>query len=160
MPRRSWKKTWPLWNVSGSVWPKRTAKTLPTGMATDWSDLSYQEATQGDAAMVVFPLQTAQLGEAHRWSQRLSPGEQQRLAFARVLLNRPDWLFLDEATSALDEDMEQRMYALLRERLPETTLVSIAHRPTVAAFHDLRLTLAPSAGGAQVQLAPLAAAAH
>jgi putative ATP-binding cassette transporter len=102
----------------------------------------------------------AQLDEAHRWSQRLSPGEQQRLAFARVLLNRPDWLFLDEATSALDEDMEQRMYGLLRERLPGTTLVSIAHRPTVAAFHDLRLTLAPSADGAQVQLEPLAAAAH
>jgi vitamin B12/bleomycin/antimicrobial peptide transport system ATP-binding/permease protein len=101
-----------------------------------------------------------QLDEAHRWSQRLSPGEQQRLAFARVLLNRPDWLFLDEATSALDEDMEQHLYSLLRERLSGTTLVSIAHRPTVAAFHDLRLKLAPGAGGATVQLEPLAAAAH
>jgi putative ATP-binding cassette transporter len=102
----------------------------------------------------------AQIDEAHRWSQRLSPGEQQRLAFARVLLNRPDWLFLDEATSALDEEMEQRMYGLLRERLPGTTLVSIAHRPTVAAFHDLRLKLAPAAGGAQVRLEPLTAAVH
>ena len=133
----------------------RTVVAYPAGEA-GFSNEQIAEAlsTCGLAHLV------AQLGEAHRWSQRLSPGEQQRLAFARVLLNRPDWLFLDEATSALDEDMEQRMYALLRERLPETTLVSIAHRPTVAAFHDLRLTLAPSAGGAQVQLAPLAAAAH
>jgi putative ATP-binding cassette transporter len=133
----------------------RTVVAYPAGEA-GFSNEQIAEAlsTCGLAHLV------AQLGEAHRWSQRLSPGEQQRLAFARVLLNRPDWLFLDEATSALDEDMEQRMYALLRERLPETTLVSIAHRPTVAAFHDLRLTLAPSAGGAQVQLAPLVAAAH
>lgn len=96
-----------------------------------------------------------ELDVAQRWSQRLSPGEQQRLAFARVLLNRPDWVFLDEATSALDEDLEQRLYGLLRERLPQTTLVSIAHRPTVAAFHGRRLRLTPGAGGAQVGLEDL-----
>jgi len=96
-----------------------------------------------------------ELDTAQRWSQRLSPGEQQRLAFARVLLNRPDWVFLDEATSALDEELEQRLYGLLRERLPQTTLVSIAHRPTVAAFHARRLRLTPSAGGAQVGLEDL-----
>jgi putative ATP-binding cassette transporter len=95
------------------------------------------------------------LDEAHRWSQRLSPGEQQRLAFARVLLNRPDWVFLDEATSALDEELEQRMYALLHERLPSTTLVSIAHRPTVARFHQRRLRLEPATQGARVTLEPL-----
>jgi len=99
-----------------------------------------------------------ELDAVHRWSQRLSPGEQQRLAFARVLLNRPDWVFLDEATSALDEDLEQQLYGLLRERLPGTTLVSIAHRPTVAAFHARRLRLRPVAGGAQVSLEALAAA--
>lgn len=93
-----------------------------------------------------------ELDTVHRWSQRLSPGEQQRLAFARVLLNRPDWVFLDEATSALDEALEQRLYALLRERLPGTTLVSIAHRPTVAGFHGTRLRLEPGAGGAHVVL--------
>jgi putative ATP-binding cassette transporter len=97
------------------------------------------------------------LDQAHRWSQRLSPGEQQRLAFARVLLNRPDWLFLDEATSALDETLEQRMYELLATRLPATTLVSIAHRATVARYHRQRLRLEPAASGAHVILEPLGA---
>lgn len=101
------------------------------------------------------PHLAGELDTAQRWSQRLSPGEQQRLAFARVLLNRPDWVFLDEATSALDEELEQRLYALLRERLPQTTLVSIAHRPTVAAFHARRLRLTPAAGGAEVGLEDL-----
>jgi len=98
---------------------------------------------------------TGELDTAQRWSQRLSPGEQQRLAFARVLLNRPDWVFLDEATSALDEALEQHLYGLLRERLPQATLISIAHRPTVAAFHARRLRLSPAAGGAQVALEDL-----
>ena len=59
----------------------------------------------------------------------LSPGEQQRLAFARALLYRPDWLFLDEATSALDEAAEGKIYELLKQRLPGHDLISIAHRP-------------------------------
>ncbi|MGE0858215.1 MAG: ABC transporter ATP-binding protein/permease [Gammaproteobacteria bacterium] len=87
------------------------------------------------------------LDEDHRWGQRLSPGEQQRLAFARALLYRPDWLFLDEATSALDDALERKLYGLLRERLPDTTVVSIAHRPTVAAWHARRLQLEPADGG-------------
>lgn len=94
----------------------------------------------------------ARLDEEQPWAQRLSPGEQQRLAFARVLLNQPDWLFLDEATSALDAEREQQLYALVRERLPQTTLVSIAHRPSVAAFHGRRLRLTP--GGGAAMLAP------
>ena len=88
------------------------------------------------------------LDEEHRWSQRLSPGEQQRLAFARVLINKPDWLFLDEATSALDEQMENRVYNLVRKQLPDTTMVSIAHRSTVASFHPRRLRIEPEADGA------------
>lgn len=88
------------------------------------------------------------LDEEHRWSQRLSPGEQQRLAFARVLINKPDWLFLDEASSALDEEMERTVYTLVREQLPDTTMVSIAHRPTVASFHQRHLRIEPVAGGA------------
>ena len=91
------------------------------------------------------------LDEEHRWSQRLSPGEQQRLAFARVLINKPDWLFLDEATSALDEETERKVYTLVREQLPHTTMVSIAHRSTVANFHQRRLKIEPvAAGGAQL----------
>ncbi|MCP5201660.1 MAG: ABC transporter ATP-binding protein/permease, partial [Gammaproteobacteria bacterium] len=90
------------------------------------------------------------LDEEHRWSQRLSPGEQQRLSFARALLNAPDWLFLDEATSAIDDDMEQKLYGLLRERLPGTTLISIAHRASVAAFHARTLRLGRDASGGVV----------
>ena len=80
------------------------------------------------------------LDEERSWSPILSPGEQ-RLAVARALLLRPDWLFLDEATSALDAAMEARLYKLLRARLPETAIVSIAHNPSVVAFHDRRLVI-------------------
>ena len=89
-----------------------------------------------------------QLDEQQHWGQQLSPGEQQRLAFARVLLHKPDWLFMDEATSALDEATEQEMYRLLNEHLPHSTFVSIAHRPNVAAFHTRQITIAPGADGA------------
>jgi vitamin B12/bleomycin/antimicrobial peptide transport system ATP-binding/permease protein len=63
------------------------------------------------------------------------------VALARALLLRPAWLFPDEATASLDPEGEQRFYEVLRERLPGTALVSIAHRPAVAAFHDRRLVV-------------------
>ncbi|HEX3208846.1 MAG TPA: ABC transporter ATP-binding protein/permease [Geminicoccaceae bacterium] len=85
------------------------------------------------------------LDEERFWSPVLSPGEQQRLAVARALLLRPDWLFLDEATSALDEAMEARLYRLLQERLPRTAIISVAHNQSVVAFHDRRLTIDPGA---------------
>lgn len=85
--------------------------------------------------------------DLQHWAQRLSPGEQQRLAFARALLHKPDWLFLDEATAALDEAMERHLYGLIRSRLPNTTCISIAHRPTLAAFHVKRLALVPDGAG-------------
>jgi putative ATP-binding cassette transporter len=81
------------------------------------------------------------LGETARWSHQLSPGEQQRLAFAQAFLYRPDILFMDEATSALDNDTEAHLMRLLIERLPRCTLVSVAHRTTLDAFHDQRLSL-------------------
>jgi putative ATP-binding cassette transporter len=83
------------------------------------------------------------LDEESNWAQMLSPGEQQRIAFARAILIRPGWLFLDEATSALDEASEDRLYRLLRQRLPETTVVSIAHRPSLVRHHDRRLEIEP-----------------
>ena len=73
------------------------------------------------------------------WSHVLSIGEQQRLAFVRAHIQQPKWLFLDEATSALDEDTEATMYALLAERLQQTTLVSIGHRSTLNKYHELLL---------------------
>jgi vitamin B12/bleomycin/antimicrobial peptide transport system ATP-binding/permease protein len=84
------------------------------------------------------------LGEPANWSLVLSGGEQQRVAFARALLYRPNWLFLDEASSALDEPTERRMYELLAERLPDAAVISVAHRPTVAAFHKRQLVIDPA----------------
>ena len=78
------------------------------------------------------------------WSHTLSIGEQQRLAFARVHLQKPEWLFLDEATSALDEETEAAMYGLLVEELPRTTVVSVGHRSTLNSYHQQALFLSKS----------------
>ena len=87
-------------------------------------------------------------GDLHRtenWSQVLSGGEQQRLAFARALLNRPDWLFLDEATSSLPDADQDALYRLLQERLPSTTFVSTGHRESLAQHHARRVFLRDAA---------------
>jgi len=86
------------------------------------------------------------LDESDHWEQRLSPGEQQRLSFARALLHRPEWLFLDEATSALDGELEERLYALLEQELRTTTFVSIAHHSEIARFHQRRLCFTADGG--------------
>jgi putative ATP-binding cassette transporter len=82
-----------------------------------------------------------QLDESENWSMVLSGGEQQRLAIARIILAKPDWLFLDEATSALDEENEQQMYRLLTDRLPQSSIISIAHRGSLAKYHSLKLSI-------------------
>ncbi len=88
---------------------------------------------------VGLPQLAGQLAREENWAQVLSGGEQQRVAFARALLNRPDWLFLDEATASLQEEAQAELYRLLRERLPQTTFVSIGHRASLAPLHERRL---------------------
>ena len=78
------------------------------------------------------------LEHSDNWSQRLSPGEQQRLALVRALLTRPDALFLDEASSALDTETEELVYQLILQELPEAVIVSVAHRESVAKYHKMR----------------------
>ncbi len=87
------------------------------------------------------------LDETERWDHILSGGEQQRVAFARVLIHKPDWIFMDEATSALDEAGQENVMKLLIEELPETSVVSIGHRPGLEVFHTRELTLEPGADG-------------
>jgi putative ATP-binding cassette transporter len=90
---------------------------------------------------VGLPAMAERLEEEGHWNRVLSLGEQQRLGVARALLHAPDYLFLDEATASLDEPSEAAVYRLLQERLPRTTIVSIGHRSTLAAFHTRRFTL-------------------
>jgi len=90
------------------------------------------------------------LDEDERWDRMLSLGEQQRLAFARLLLHRPRWVFMDEATAALDEANQDAMMGLFREQLSDSALVSIGHRPGLDLFHDRTLTLMRSPDGAKL----------
>jgi putative ATP-binding cassette transporter len=83
----------------------------------------------------------ARLDEEADWAKVLSPGEQQRVAFARVVLTKPKAVFLDEATSAVDEGLEFALYQLLRTELPDCIVVSISHRSTVEQHHDQLLEL-------------------
>ncbi len=96
---------------------------------------------------VGLPHLAGRLDETSHWALQLSPGEQQRIAFARALVQKSDWLFLDEATSAVDEATEARLYRLLRDRLPRTTLFSVGHRTTLRSFHDRQLFAKPDGNG-------------
>jgi vitamin B12/bleomycin/antimicrobial peptide transport system ATP-binding/permease protein len=92
------------------------------------------------------------LDEEQDWAKVLSPGEQQRVAFARILLTKPKAVFLDEATSALDEGLEFALYQLVRAELPDCVLVSVSHRPTVEQHHRQQLHLL---GGGEWRLSPV-----
>jgi putative ATP-binding cassette transporter len=96
---------------------------------------------------VELPELARRLDESGHWALQLSPGEQQRIAIARALLQKPDWLFLDEATSAVDEATEERLYRLLHERLPGTTLFSVGHRATLRPFHGRQLEVKRTGAG-------------
>ena len=81
------------------------------------------------------------LEQEQEWTRILSLGEQQRLAFARLLLHKPKVAFLDEASASLDEGMEHAMYRLIRDKLPNTTIISVGHRSTLIPLHQQQLEL-------------------
>jgi putative ATP-binding cassette transporter len=106
------------------------------------------DATLGETLKAVgLPELAGRLDEAGHWALQLSPGEQQRIAFARALVQKPDWLFLDEATSAVDEATEARLYRLVRERLEGTTVFSVGHRATLRPFHARQLLVRANGSG-------------
>jgi putative ATP-binding cassette transporter len=119
----------PLGTLRGAVVYPNTTDQFP--------DAAIREAL----VAAQLPLLADRLDEVDAWDQRLSGGEQQRLAIARAVLAKPAWLFLDESTAALDEPSEASMYRMLREQLPNTTIVSIGHRSTLLAHHDRRLDM-------------------
>lgn len=145
---RSLAGIWPHWK--GRITVPRGARVLflpqkpylPIGSLKNAACYPAQAARVADEAVrealaaVGLAHLAGDLAREENWAQVLSGGEQQRLAFARALLNRPDWLFLDEATSALPDEAGEALYRLLRERLPQTTIVSIGHRASLAALHD------------------------
>jgi vitamin B12/bleomycin/antimicrobial peptide transport system ATP-binding/permease protein len=90
------------------------------------------------------------LDEDGAWEHGLSGGEKQRLAFARVLLQRPDTIVMDEATAALDVQSQEQLMRLLLERLPEATVISVGHRPELEAFHTRKVVLEHRADGARL----------
>jgi putative ATP-binding cassette transporter len=120
----------------------RAALSYP-GPETAFSDEQLSEALK----LVGLDHLAGQLETTDHWEKRLSSGEEQRLAIARVLLHEPRWLFLDDATASLDEDAEKRLYGLLKERLPHSAVISIAHRPSVLRYHERRWTLVPHPDG-------------
>ena len=142
---------WPYWK--GAIRLPQGAKLLflpqkpylPIGSLKDVAcypgdgkDFSDDEVRETLTA-VSLPHLADQLERNENWAQVLSGGEQQRLAFARALLNRPEWLFLDEATASLPEDAQDALYGLLKTKLTNTTIVSIGHRESLVRHHDKRL---------------------
>lgn len=173
-PSGSGKST--LFRALAGIWPFSTGQThlpadamfipqrpyFPDGSLRDALAYPQPAARYSDAALkqaltdALLPDLAARLDEKNAWSQKLSGGEQQRLAIARVLLKQPRWIFADEATSALDEAAEKILYARLLAQTQQSggALVSIAHRPSVAAFHDKlwELKKRPEGTGALYQL--------
>jgi putative ATP-binding cassette transporter len=114
----------------------RQAVSYPRA-ATDFTDAQIGSALERAGLAALLP----RLDEATAWDRSLSGGEQQRLALARALLLKPRWLFLDEATASLDPAGEEALYHQLRQDLPDTAILSIAHRPAVVKYHDRVLKL-------------------
>ena len=125
--------------------------TLREALAYPHAATSYtDEAMRQALAEALLPQLATELDRSDAWGQKLSGGEQQRLAIARVLLKQPAWVFADEATSALDVEAENTLYQRLLAMVDKAHggIVSIAHRPSVAAFHAQRWELRAQAEGA------------
>jgi putative ATP-binding cassette transporter len=147
-----------LFRVLAGLWPFATGQIrLPTGATTLFlpqrpyipigslraalwfparAVASRDAEVRAALASVGLPALRQRLNEEAHWGHVLSRGEQQRLAIARVLLIKPDWLFLDEATSAIDEAEEAALYRMVADALPATTVISIGHRASLEAFHQ------------------------
>ncbi|MGQ0686023.1 ABC transporter ATP-binding protein/permease [Bradyrhizobium sp.] len=123
----------------------RRAVAYP-GAEDDWRD----EVTCEALHKVGLDHLKEKIGEEGPWDQTLSGGEKQRLAFARLLLHSPDIVVLDEATSALDEKSQDRMMEMVTEELPRATIVSVAHRAELEAFHSRKIVLERRKGGAKL----------
>ena len=138
---------WPF-GSSGNIWQPEKAHTLfiPQRAYVPQGSLKHvlcYPNIQADNQTLIATLNDCQLphlaerlDEEQDWQHLLSPGELQRIGFARVLLAKPQLILLDEATSALDEPTEAHLYTLIRQRLPESIIISIGHRGTLDAFHD------------------------
>jgi putative ATP-binding cassette transporter len=124
---------------SGSL---KTAVTYPS-IAEAYGDKAVRAALE----LVRLASLACEIDSEENWPQRLSGGEQQRLAIGRAILDKPDWLFLDEATSALDEKLEADIYRVLSEVLPNTTIVSVGHRSTLIALHRRHIEMKPGEAG-------------
>lgn len=122
--------------------PLKRAVTYPA-QAHEIDDARVRQALED----VGLPALADRLNAEENWTLRLSGGEQQRLALARVLLAQPDWLFLDEALSALDGAAVHALFAMLRQRLPKTQIVSIAHHEALIALHPRQVALVPDSAG-------------
>ncbi len=115
---------------------------MPLGTLKEALLFPESESTVTDAELIDLlnacdlPRLTHQLEHVRVWSEHLSPGELQRIAFVRVLLHRPDWVFLDESTSALDLSHERKLYDLLKESVPHCSIISVGHRPSLGDYHD------------------------
>jgi len=122
----------------------REALLYPFGSPAT-SDAELASALERSGLPELFKLRN----ESRLWAHVLSLGEQQRLAFGRIFLQRPAWVFMDEATSAIDEPAEGELYRMLIETLPQTAIVSVGHRSSLLAFHKVRLVLT---GGGRWQI--------
>ena len=160
-PSGSGKST--LFRTFAGIWPFSKGQThlpegamfipqrpyFPDGSLRDALAYPQSASTYSDEALeqaltdALLPKLCSRLDDSDAWGQKLSGGEQQRLAIARVLLKKPQWIFADEATAALDEVAEKTLYEKLRAHVQSVKggMVSIAHRPTVAAFHNRQWVL-------------------